>query len=120
MAEERRTSPPTPEPPRDPDAQVEALARRIAEVVNSAGPEQRSVLREYAVELLKEETELGDAPPAPPKATRDAGSNPLGIALLLALVSLPLGLLFWPVGLTMLAMAAVMGLWGVIATVVRR
>ena len=98
---------------------MEELTRRIADVVNTAGVENRQDLREYAIELLKEQTERSDAPSAPSKAT-NAGFNPLGIALLLGLVSLPLLLLFAPVGLAMFALAGVIGLWGLLATLFHR
>jgi hypothetical protein len=99
---------------------VEELARRLAAVVNGAGPESRAGLREYAIELLKEETELGELPAAPGRKTDGTGTNPLGLALLLGLVSLPLIVVFWPIGLTLFAMALVMGLWGLVVTFVRR
>src|SRR5439155_1502261 len=47
-------------------------------------------------------------------------TNPLGMAILLGLVSVPLLFLFLPVGLTMLAVAMVMGSWGILATIFRR
>jgi hypothetical protein len=113
LAEERRSQ-------RDLEAQVEEFALRIAEVVNDAGPEHRHGLREYAIELLKEETERGDAARVLPRSKKDGGSNPIGIALLLAMVGGLFLILFWPIGLVMLAMAAVMGTWGLVATLARR
>jgi hypothetical protein len=107
---------------RDLDGKVEDLARRLAEVVNGAEPEQRSDLRAYALELLRESTEVGDVPaPKPASAkTNASGTNPIGIALLLGVLGLPAVLLFPPVGLTLLAFAAVMGIWGVLAVLLRR
>lgn len=92
----------------------------MAELVNNADVEDRQDLREYAIELLKEETELGDALPASRPKTHATQTNPLALALLLGLVSLPLLFLFLPVGLTMLGIAAVMGLWGLAATILGR
>ena len=120
MAEDRRTPETAGSPGPDLDAEIEGLTRRIADVINSAGAESRQDLREYAIELLKEGTEQGDAPLPPTTVAKAAGSNPIGIALLLGLVSLPLILLFLPVGLTMLAVAVVMGVWGILSTVFRR
>lgn len=92
-------------------------------MVNSAGPEVRGNLREYAIELLKEETEQGDVA-LEPAGTRSAPPpfNPLAIALLLVLAALPLllSIVFAPVGLAVLVIAAIMGLWGVVATMFRR
>ncbi len=74
------------------------------------------------MELLREGTEVADAPPAESgnAKTNAAGSNPIGIALLLGMLALPALLLFPPVGVTLLAIAMVMGVWGVVWTLVRR
>src|SRR5207245_4676822 len=60
LAEDRRT----PDRQRELDRRVEDLARQLADVVNTAGLESRQDLREYAIGLLKEETERDDAPEA--------------------------------------------------------
>lgn len=122
MADDRPTGPgPGPRRAGDPDREVEDLSRRIAEVVNSAGPEIRGDLREYAIELLKEETEQSDVAHEPAQATPPE-FNPLAIALLLLLAALPLllSIVFAPVGLAVLVIAAIMGIWGVVATMFRR
>ena len=100
---------------------MEELTRRIADVVNSAGAESRQNLREYAIDLLKEETERDDAAPvASTQQHATAKFSPLAFAILIGLVSLPLVLLFAPLGLGLLAMAVVMGIWGLIDILVRR
>ena len=122
MADDRPTGP-GPGPRRgDPDREVEDLSRRIAEIVNSAGPDARGDLREYAIELLKEETEQSDVAHEPRGTGTPPPFNPLAIALLLVLAALPLllSIVFAPVGLAVLAIAAVMGLWGVISTMFQR
>ena len=104
------------------DDKVEDLAQRIVQVVNAANPEQRQDLREYAMELLRDGTEASDVSPAPrvnPK-TNAAATNPLGLGLLLGVLGLPALLLFPPVGLVLLAVALVLGVWGVLATLLRR
>ena len=105
----------------DPDREVEDLSRRIAEVVNSAGPGVRGDLREYAIELLKEETEQSDVAHESVGPAGPAPFNPLAIALLLVLAALPLllSIVFAPVGLAVLVIAAIMALWGVVVTVFR-
>ena len=107
---------------RELDRTVEDLARRLVEVVNGASPEQRPALREYAMELLRDGTEVGDAIPVSVAdvKTNAAATNPIGIALLLGILSFPALILFTPVGLVLLAMALVMGVWGVLATLLRR
>ena len=107
---------------RELDVKVEDLARRLVEVVNGASAEQRPALREYALELLRDGTEAVDAGPAPVADVKRnaAATNPIGIALLLFVLSLPALLLFTPVGIVLMAVAVVMGVWGVLATLLRR
>jgi hypothetical protein len=92
------------------------------EAVNAAGPEHRQDLREYAIDLLREGTEVVDAPVARPAPGRGKGSgqNPLGLGLLLMLVGLPLSFLFAPMGIGLVAVASVMCLWGIVMIVFRR
>src|SRR5262249_32822582 len=107
-------------PERELDEKVEDLAQRIVQVVTTASPEHRQDLREYAMELLRDGTEAPDAPAAAPTNTNAAATNPLGIGLLLGVLALPALLLFPPVGLVLLAIAVVLGVWGVLATLLRR
>ena len=121
MADDRPTGPGS-RRAGDPDREVEDLSRRIAEIVNSAGPEARGDLREYAIELLKEGTEQSDVAHEPRGTATPPPFNPLAIALLLVLAALPLllSIVFAPVGLAVLAIAGIMGIWGVIATMFGR
>lgn len=119
MAEDRPTSGPTADRQQELDAKVEELTRQIAEVVNNAGVESRQDLREYAIGLLKEETERDDAPAATSSQTHAAQFSPLAFAILLGLVSLPVLLLFPPLGLGLFGVAVVMGIWGLIDAVFR-
>jgi hypothetical protein len=106
---------------RELDARVEELARQIAELVNTAGSESRQDLREYAIGLLKEETERDDVAPTTSTETHATTNfSPLAFAILVGLVSLPLLLLFPPLGMGLFGMAVVMGIWGLIDTFVRR
>jgi len=120
LTDDRRTPDAAEERQRELDAEVEDLTRRLAEVVSRAGPEHRQDLREYAIGLLREETEFAEAPPAEAPGARAAPFNPLALGLLLGLVSLPLLLLFAPFGLVMLTLAGVMVVWGLVDTLVRR
>lgn len=105
---------------RELDSEVEGLVRRLIEIVNRAGPEHRQDLREYAIDLLRDGTEVVEPAPAAAARPRRASNNPLGLGLLLLLVGLPLSLLFAPMGIGLVAVAAVMCVWGVIAIVIRR
>jgi hypothetical protein len=99
---------------------VEGLAQRMIDVINSAEPEQRQILREYAVDMLKAGTEIVEPARGRAASGAESSGNPLGIALLLGMAALPMMLLFLPVGLTLLALAVVLGLWGVVLMAVRR
>ena len=120
MTDDRSTPDAVEEQQRELDAEVEDLTRRLAEVVSRAGPEHRQDLREYAIGLLKEETEFAEAPPAEIAGKRAAPFNPLALGLLLGLISLPLLLLFPPFGLVMILLAGVMAAWGLVETLLRR
>jgi hypothetical protein len=119
LAEDRRTPDQGATRQRELDAQVEELTRQIADLVNSAGSESRQHLREYAVDLLKEETERDDAPATSSETRSTANFSPLAFAILIGLVALPLVLLFAPLGLGLLGVAIVMGIWGLIDTFIR-
>ena len=119
MTDDRRTPDAAEERQRELDEEVEDLTRRLAEVVSRAGPEHRQDLREYAIGLLKEETEFAEAPPLETPGARRAPFNSLALGLLLGAVSLPLLLLFAPFGLVMLLLAGVMVVWGLVETLVR-
>jgi hypothetical protein len=120
LAEERRGQDPTAARQRELDAEVEELTQRIADVINRAGDENRQYLREYAVELVRERTEPSDARPAPEAEPRPTRFNPLGFAILLLPVALGLLVLFPPVGIGLVAIALLMGAWGLVATILRR
>jgi VIT1/CCC1 family predicted Fe2+/Mn2+ transporter len=122
LAEEKPAPDQATDRQRELDGRVEELTRQIAEVVNRAGVEQRQDLREYAIGLLKEETEVADALPASAGATHVAPFNPLAVALLLVLAAVPLllSIVFAPVGIAILVIALGMGLWGLLTSLVRR
>ena len=122
MADERRGSDRPRDRQRELDAKVEQLAHQIAEVVNDAGDENRQDLREYALGLLRDETEIGEAPPLPSELSRENRFSPLAFAGLLVLASVPLFLsvVFAPMGLAMLGIAALLGTLGFIQIVFSR
>jgi hypothetical protein len=120
LTEEERTVGEAPEVAHDHDAQVETLAQSMIDVINSAEPAQRQILREYAVDMLKAGTEIVEPASVRARQGTESSGNPLGIALLLGMAALPMMLLFLPVGLTLLALALVLGVWGVVSMAVRR
>lgn len=106
---------------RDLDGRVEALAQRLVDLINEAGPQFRPGLRQYAIDLLRDgtEVEVGEGAGRPAPGTRP-DTNPLGMGVLLGLFALPMMLIFLPVGLTLMAIALVLSVWGVVAMAVRR
>ena len=93
------------------------LARQLAETINAGTVEGRDVLREMAVNLVRDEVRIMEpVPPASPSASGTGTFNPLGIGIPLILMGGVLVFLFPLVGLLMFAAAAVMIVWGVVAT----
>jgi hypothetical protein len=98
---------------------VLALAREIADTINAGPIEGRDVLREMAVNAVRDQVQVS----SPPKLAAEQGAanfNPLAIAIPLVLVGAVLFFLFPPVGVLMFGMAGVMVVWGVVATLFAR
>lgn len=82
--------------------------------MNNAGDENRQDLREYALGLLRDETERAELPAPPSELNAENRFSPLAFAGLLVLASVPLFLsvVFAPMGIAMLAIAALLAAWG--------
>jgi hypothetical protein len=102
------------------DAEVESLAQRIVAVVNAAEPEYRQPLREYALDLVKSGTEVVEPVDQAPRPGAGGGGHPLGLALLVGGMAVPMLLIFPPVGLTMGIIAGVLGVVGLGSLALRR
>jgi hypothetical protein len=101
------------------DARVERLARELGEAIRTVETEGRRVeLRDYAAELLREETAGAPAAATTPAAPRAMG--PLALAALLALVGGVLLLVVTPIGIVFLLLAGIAGLWGLATSDTRR
>ena len=100
---------------------VMALAREIAETINAGTVEGRDVLREVAVNLVRDGVQINDPErPAIMPASSTGTFNPFGIGIPLILMGGVLVFLFPLVGLLMFAAAALMLAWGVGATLLAR
>lgn len=116
----------TAEPPRPDgqeraiDARVEGLAGQLVDAINQAPVSLRRDLRVYALEVIREGTETVDTDAARRPRSAPRGGNPIGMALLLGVFAAPMLLIFPPVGLTLAAVAIVLGLVGVGSTMLRR
>lgn len=101
------------------DRSVLSLAREIADKINAGPIEGRDVLREMAVNAVRDQVHI--VAPRAAEAGRPQGSfNPLGIGIPLVFVGAILVALFPPVGILMFGTAAVMVVWGVLATLFTR
>ena len=101
------------------DRSVLALAREIADTINAGPIEGREILREMAVNTVRDEVHIVTAPGAQ-VASRSDSFNPFGIGIPLILVGAVLVFLFPPVGLVIFGAALLMMVWGVVATLLAR
>jgi hypothetical protein len=101
------------------EARVEALAREIAETINAGQVEGREILRDVAINLLRDEVQPIEVPAAAAPAATGT-FNSFGIGIPLILMGGVMVFLFPPVGLLMFAVAAVMIAWGVVTTLLAR
>ena len=101
------------------DRSVLALAREIADKINAGPTEGRDVLREMAVNAVRDQVHIIE-PERPPSGSKSAPFNPIGIGIPLVFMGAVLIFLFPPVGLLMFGAAAVMVVWGVVATLLAR
>jgi hypothetical protein len=101
------------------DRSVLALAREIAETINAGPIEGRDVLREMAVNAVRDQVQIIE-PERAPSDSKSAPFNPIGIGILLLFMGAVLVFLFPPVGVLMFAAAGVMVVWGVVASLVAR
>ena len=106
---------------RAPEAAIVALAHQIAEQINAVPFEEREALREDAISIVRDETEMSRPAVAAVIAPETAGTfNPFGIGIPLILMGAVLVFLFPPVGLLLFGVAGVVIAWGVGATLLAR
>jgi hypothetical protein len=96
------------------DRSVLALAREIADTINAGPVEGRDVLREMAINAVRDSVQV-EPVSKPSSAAAKESFNPIGIGIPLVLMGAILFFLFPPVGLMMFGTAAVMVVWGVVS-----
>jgi len=96
------------------DHRVERLSRELSEAVNAAPDEDHATLRDYANELVREDTAPVSAKSGP---TRRARLSFFALAVWLVVIGAVLGILVPPAGVVCLLMA---GLSGVLAALFGR
>ncbi len=94
---------------------VEGLSRELAEAINTGQADEREVLREFAVNLVRDQVQIVDTR-APGASGRSESFSPLAIAIPFLMMGAVLLFLFPLMGLAMFGAAAIMIGWGVVAT----
>ena len=93
------------------------MARELAHLVNQAPAADREELRAYAVGIVREEVPGVEAVEVEgDEVGSPAGFNPLGMGIPVLLVGAFLVFLFPPVGVLLIAVAALLVIWGLLAT----
>ena len=104
-----------------PDQQVEKLVADIAGVIRAAPPGKRAELKDLAEALLRDEiSSIVESSVPSDREARPDRSNPLFAGVLLALVGLGFLLIFPMVAVTLVALGAVLILWGGIMSWLRK
>jgi hypothetical protein len=99
------------------ERRILALAHQVSELINAERPEEREILREIAVNALRDEVRVAATLASVQEREGTGGNfNPFGIAIPLALAGALLVALFPPLGLALFIGAGVMVVWGVIVT----
>lgn len=101
------------------DRSVLALAREIADAINAGPTEGRDILREMAVNTVRDQVQVAVVS-TPSSSPVDGSFNSFGIGIPLVFMGAILFFLFPPVGLVMFGTAAVMMVWGVGSTLLSR
>jgi hypothetical protein len=103
---------------------VEDLTRAIAEAINGAEvperPEIRAELKEFAINLLKEEVQAPESISVAAGGGASVGFNPLAMGIPLFFAGAVLIFLFPPVGMMLFVAAVVMVVWGLVTSMVAR
>lgn len=103
------------------DARVEQLARELAEAINEAEGGGRVVMRDYAIDLLRDSvgSEVGEADDAAPRAQAKPPLNPFALGIPMLLIGAVLAFIFTPVGVALLALGVVTCLIGLVMALFR-
>jgi len=98
---------------------VESLAREIAEAINAGQADEREVLREFAVNVVRDQVRVVDTR-ALAAAAGGGSFSPAAVAIPFLMMGGVLIFLFPLMGLAMFGAAALMIGWGVVAALLAR
>ncbi len=98
----------------DLEDKIERLTKELSGLINEAGTQGREELLEYAVSLIRTETETApvEEPAQQEVSKQKLVFNPLALSIPFVLIGILLLLLFPPVGAVMLLFAVVMAVGG--------
>lgn len=101
------------------DSRVEQLARELAEAINQTGSGGRVVMRDFAIDVLRESvgSEVADMPAAP--AGDRTPLNPFAFGIPVLLIGVVLTFIFPPVGAALLGAGTLACLAGVVMAMYR-
>jgi hypothetical protein len=105
----------------DVDARVEQLARELAEAINDAEAGGRVVMRDYAIDLLRDSvgSEVADPSPSTAPTKQKPPLNPFALGIPFLLIGVVLTFIFTPVGAALLLLGTVTCLVGVVMAIFR-
>lgn len=103
------------------DSRIAELTQELASAINEAGAEGRVVMRDYAIDLLRDSVDTGaSAPEAGGAAGKDgAPLNPFALGIPVILMGAVLTFIFTPVGIALLALGLVVCVVGVVMAMAR-
>jgi hypothetical protein len=102
------------------DARIDQLTRELAEAINEAEAEGRVVMRDYAIDLLRDEVETQASPPGDGTKGRSAAPlNPFAFGIPVLLIGVVLAFIFTPVGVALLLLGTLICVAGVVMAVAR-
>jgi hypothetical protein len=96
------------------DARIAALARELASAINSSESAGREVMRDYAIDIVREGVAPAEQQPAPPTEEPAGPFNPFAFGIPILLVGGVLIPLFPPLGLTLAGFGVVICLAGLV------
>ena len=103
------------------DSRVEQLARELAEAINEAEGGGRVVMRDYAIDLLRDSvgSEVEEASQAGLRTQAKPPLNPFALGIPMLLIGVVLAFIFTPVGAALLALGTATCLIGLLMALFR-
>ena len=103
------------------DSRVEQLARELAEAINEAEGGGRVVMRDYAIDLLRDSvgSEVDEAGQARSSVGKKPPLNPFALGLPMLLIGVVLAFIFTPVGVALLGLGTITCVIGLAMAVFR-